>query len=443
MTFKADRPEPAVFRTMIQRGRGCALMHVLEYGLDGVEDIVLQACLTNQAHDPQSEHGRVPWLYRFFKDAPEYDRFSAAILEALPGTSEGYDQEQLCDLTALMGLDGDAEAASALRGFVLGQVFSEDDMPRGCQALVTLDGIPALAELGRRYGTLLLADPTAYVIEPNYLMEGFEEQPQHLAALDQLAVTDATLGAYLAHYRRKLAQPRPNLTPPERQAAQRERIRNQYSVTSILAAAVAGKGEYPGSYMTFGRHATAEELETVLAQLLTTSTPRVCQRLLWVFNRIAMPRIAPQVWELAQHEDEELRDAALSALSNMRDPAVGELGRRILRERGLGGTDASVLGLFTNNFCEGDAELILTHLDGLALTDDDAHGYSYRVVDICEKNDAAVIAGLAEWTYKSNPCSVCRRYAVERMIALNSLSPALAWESGFDADTKIQQLVQR
>lgn len=49
MTFKADRLEPGVFRSMIQRGRGCALMHVLEYGLHGIEDITSQACLINRA----------------------------------------------------------------------------------------------------------------------------------------------------------------------------------------------------------------------------------------------------------------------------------------------------------------------------------------------------------------------------------------------------------
>ncbi len=440
MTVKADKLEPAVFRTMLQRGRGCALMHVLEYGLDGVEDIVLQACLCNQAHDPQSERGRVPWLYRMFKDAPSYDRFSTAILAALPETSEVYDQEQLCDLAALMGLDGDARAASVLRSFVLGQTFSGDDTPRGCQALVTLDGLPAIAELGRRYGAMLLADPTAYVMGPNYLMDGFEEQPEHLAALDQLATTDPALSAYLAHYRCRLAQPRPLLTPAERKAEQRERIRKQHSIATILAAAIAGKGEFPGSYMTFGRHATAEELEAVLAQLLATGGPRVCQRLLWVFNSVAMPRIAPQIWELAQHEDEELRDAALDALSNMRDPAVGELGRCILRERGLSSADASVLGLFTNNFCEGDAELILAHLEPLELDDVDAHSFSYRVVDIFRNNDAASIAWLAEWTFQSNPCSVCRKYAVERLLAIGRMSAALAHECRFDANNDIQAL---
>lgn len=34
MTLKADKLEPAVFRIMLQRGRGAALMHVLAYGLD-------------------------------------------------------------------------------------------------------------------------------------------------------------------------------------------------------------------------------------------------------------------------------------------------------------------------------------------------------------------------------------------------------------------------
>lgn len=443
MTFKADRLAPEVFRTMLQRGRGSALMHVLAYGLDGVEDIVLQACLCNQVYDPQCEDPRAPWLYRMFKDTQQYARFSAAIVATLPLATEDYDQDQLCGLAALMGAHGDTSAASALRGFVLGREFSDDHVPRGCDALVRLDGIPALAELGRRFGIMLLADPDRYVPMPDSLMDGFGDQPGNLALLEQLVGNNIALATYVAGYRQELANGAPPLTQEEHWVAQRERVRKQYPIGAILAAAAAGEGMFPSRYSSFGRHATAEELETVLTQLLGTDEPRASQRLLWIFRKTSMPRIDARIWALAQHDDEELRDAALCALSNIRDPEVGQFGRRMLQEHGLDATDASVLGLFIHHFREGDAALILKHLDGLALSDDEAHAFSYRVIDICEANDSPSIASLAEWAYKSNPCSVCRKHAVERLLAVASLPSEFAEECAFDADQDIQRLSQQ
>jgi hypothetical protein len=440
LTSKPDQLDPAIFLTMLKRGRGAALMHVLAHGLDGVEDMVLQACLSNRAYDPQCEHQRAPWLYRMFKGTAQYDRFSQAILAALGSTTAHWDLTQLCDLAALMAIDGDAHAASTLRDFVWTQAFSLESEQFGCEAVVRLDGMAALAELARRFGTMLLADPTAHVRAPDDLMDGFEDQPAPLAELEQLAIHDPALDAYLACYRRDLDRRQESMTPEERQAAQRERIRKQYSIDYILASAASGKGGFPGIYRSFGIHATTEELEMVLQQLLATTSPPICQRLLWVFNKAAMPRIDARIWELAEHEDEELRDAANRALSRMRDPQVGSFGRRKLRDSGLGAVDPSLFDLFAMNFLEGDAALIQLHLEHLLLSDERTHALS--VLDICRENASPSLAGLAEWTYMNTPCSVCRKDAVEQLIVLSGLTPALANECLFDADRDIQALAR-
>ena len=124
----------------------------------------------------------------------------------------------------------------------------------------------------------------------------------------------------------------------------------------------------------------------------------------------------------------------------MRDPAVGQFGRRKLQESALGAADPSVLDLLAKNFIEGDAELILQHLRHMILSDEEAHSISFSVRDICEENPLPSLAGLAEWTYMHTPCSVCRRHAVERLLELSSLSSAFAEECAFDADRTVQAL---
>lgn len=438
MTFKTDKLAPADFATMLRHGRGLALMQVLEHGLNGIEEIVLQACLSDQAYDPQCESTRAPWLYQMFKGSPQHAHFSAEILSALNRTTAHWDLVQLCELVAEMAIDGDAAAAAALRDFVLSQQFADDSDQFGCDALVKLDGMPALAELGRRFGAMLLADPTAFIKAPGDLMDGFEDKPANLAALEQLALHDAALGAYLARYRRDLAARMPVSTLEQQRAATRARIRKEYSIDTILSAAAAGKGGAPGFYRAFGMHATSEELEAVLQQLMVAPSPPVCQRLLWVFHRAHMPRIAARVWELAEHRDEELRDAANRALSGVSDPAIGLFARRKLRDNPR--ADLSILELFTRNYVAGDTELILAHLANATLADEAVHAVTCDLVDICEANLSPSIAPLAEWTYKNTPCSVCRKQAIECLIAVSGLPPAWANECRSDANQRIRAL---
>jgi len=62
------------------------------------------------------------------------------------------------------------------------------------------------------------------------------------------------------------------------------------------------------------------------------------------------------------------------------------------------------------------------------------------VLDICKERASPSIAGLAEWTYKNTPCSVCRLQAVEQLLAISKLPPAWAKECCFDASRDLQAL---
>ncbi len=437
MTFKADPLEPAAFDTMLRQGRGRALMHVLEYGLDGVEELVLQACLANQTYDSQCEPDRSPWLYRMFKGTPHYPRFSDAILTALPQASDD-DIAQLRKLAALMGIDGDAAAASTLRDYVLAQDFAGASGPFGCQALVMLDGIAAIAELGRRFGRCQLADPQAFVEQPDDLMDGFENDPAALASLDQLAVHDPALAIYLALYRREVDD-RWRGTELERRQKHRDRVRKQYPIDAVLAAAAA-QGMYRSAYRSFGMYASDDELATVLQHLLAATTPEHCLRLLWVFANTALPRLEPRLLELAEHTDLQVRQAAQEALSHTRDPALARLARKHLADTAFSVSDSALLGLFNKNLAHGDDELILARLDKLTCSDFDMHQFTCRLVDIGEEAEPAAVVSLAEWAYQRTPCSVCRRHAVERLQAIAMLSPAIAEECGFDANPSLHTL---
>jgi hypothetical protein len=56
------------FADALQKGLGRVYLHATQYGIDEVTELVLKACLHNQAYDPQSESSRGKWLFEIFKD---------------------------------------------------------------------------------------------------------------------------------------------------------------------------------------------------------------------------------------------------------------------------------------------------------------------------------------------------------------------------------------
>ena len=88
------------FFTALKRGHGRAFLHAKNFGLAGVADLVLEACLKNPVYDRQCESSRAAWLYSLFAGTKEYPRLASAILSALQEETAEGDMEHLCEKTA-------------------------------------------------------------------------------------------------------------------------------------------------------------------------------------------------------------------------------------------------------------------------------------------------------------------------------------------------------
>ena len=419
-------------------------MHVKQYGLAEVVDPVLASCLKDPAYDRQCERSRAAWLFEMFRGTPQYARFAVAIRSALAHETEHYDVEHLCELLALMGRDGDAAAATALRGHVLDQSFSADHTQAGCHALVVLDGGPAVVELVRRFARILAESPEAYMPSLEYLCDGTDVLPQAETTLRELAPADGAIQAFLRNREAVDArsQDAPEVGPERRQQAIRERNRGRYPLEKILEDATAGAGDRPSRYMTFGRYATAAELNTVLQRLATEADPKACLRLLWVFRRASLPAIPPRIWEFTRAEDGAMRAAAIEALAQVRDPRIGEFGRAKLRSPEFRAGDSEVLDIFIRNYQPLDEELIMAALERLKPGDDDAHALGSAILDICERNASPALAAMLEWVYRTNPCTICRESAVKHLMDMGCLASGIAEECLHDASEDVRRLVQ-
>lgn len=433
----------------LREGRGQALIHVMQHGLGGMEDLVLAACIEEQAYDAQCEGHRAPWLFRMFKDAPEYAFFRQAIIAELAAPSEGSSAEQLCELACLMAQNGDEAAGAALRTFVWEQNFAggEDVFAvYGCHAIAALDGLSAIIEIARRYGRVLLNDPAAFLDSLDELVEGEDAYAQAFAELMLLAKTDVYIAAYVMREQQELDRRRASAQEGiEMKAARQEQTRAEmvahFPLDEVLTAA-RRRDPSRGKFIRIGKWADKEFLSKVLEQLSIEPDPEACLRLLWIFRRAAPPFIPQRLWALAEHEDARLRDAALTALAQADDPAVGEFGRQYLSRVGFCAENAAAIELLARHYRAGDENLIMTALSTLHLNATEAHDVGMSVRVFCKTNRSATSASILDWLYRTNPCTICRAEAVELLSAAGCLPAEVAMECRFDASPAVRALIK-
>lgn len=433
--MKPRRLSREEFTSALQRGQGRTFLYAREYGLHDVADLLFEACLHDQAYDRQCEDSRAKWLLDMFQGTPEHKRFTSSILTALATETDTYDLLQLCELAALMATRGDEEAHSALLSRVMQQSAGTDDNWVGASELVKVEGVDAVVRLARNYGTLLLIDPDE---EPPPLAQLYDDDVPIEArnTLEELSSADPKIRAYWEYNLRDEAH------TPYSKEKHRERIRREYPLQKILEDAAAEVGEYPGYYLSFGRAATQEELETVFNRLIAEPNEQVCLRLLWVFRRVELPSIHPRLWEFVKSSNEQLRNAAFTALAQINDSSVGEFARQKLKSGESIEENSELLDLFVHNYQPGDGNIIWPATQKVKLESENIHWIGLSILNICDANEAPDLFEALKWVYENGPCSICRKSAVEHMIKLKLIEPEVIEECLFDADEDLQKVAR-
>jgi hypothetical protein len=428
------------FATALKKGLGRSQIYITNYKLDDVADLVLAACLHNQNYDPQCESSRATWLFQMFADSPDYPQFRDAIFHHLPTEEDTWDAQQLCKLVHKMAVNGDIEAETTLRNYVLNKASNcaPDDW-LGADEWVELKGIEGIVELARIYGERLISDSSD---RPYDLLFCNDETGRgHRATLLQYAQTDTAIAIYLGYLEEQgVCQ---TVDPEVAKQNRRERIRDKYTLTKILNDAKNGVGDFPGYYVTFGRYALPEELETVYSYLLSESEDVVRTRLLWVFRRTPMPQLSDSFFTWAVSENEELRGASIAALAQVSDLRVHNLARLKAKNRELLGADSEALDLFLHNYQNEDARLIMQALASVNLeTEEDYHSLGYSLIKLAEKQDAVELSDALKWAYENTPCTNCRHRIVILLDRFQQLNETLLHECLYDANEDIKQLAE-
>ena len=107
-------------------------------------------------------------------------------------------------------------------------------------------------------------------------------------------------------------------------------------------------------------------------------------------------------------------------LVQLSDPEIGERARSILRSPSFLPVADSILDLFIRNYQAHDDVLIMSALERISPHEDQIHSFSFK------------------W----NPCMLCRRTVVKLMIERELISPRIVSECLYDANEAIQLLVK-
>jgi hypothetical protein len=442
------------FADALAKGLGRALLYVKTYGLDRVKDLVLYACLHDVSYDAQIEGSRAKWLFAMFAGSPDYLEFREAILAAMLVKEETWVLLQLCGLTKEMALIEDSLAESPLPGriaeqaladfvyrranFILPQPIGDYSIVEdwiGVNELIEVRGINALLELSRIYGRRLLANRDDWVMED---LQIFNDKPAEIVSVfEEYAKREESIAVYY-HY---LIDRQVFLTDEERESIRQSSPRQKISISqrlgsaneTILNAARNKEREHPSLYTTFGVRATAAELDPIFELLLTEADEDICLRLLWIFRRTPLPRLADRLFDWADSPYDKLRMAAVEALAQISDDRVYQLGRSKLAHRQLTGINIGTIELFINNYHSGDAKLILAGLNDVEINEDDRWTICYNILSLSRKQSNPELGLLLNWMYDHTPCSCCRNSAVSILQEYGQMSDILLAEYPFDS----------
>ena len=418
------------FEAALRGGHGRALQQVEHHGVNGLEDKLIEACVSCLTYDPQCEAERAPWVFSMVDRAKLNVQVEQAIEVCMQEAPSSKDHRDLAQRSALLKELAAAGSQNARRLLYA----SLDRLPEtadvvGADHIVALDGVEGMIHVARQLGRWLREDPDFWV-DDYYLTAQLDEstglRAAGLAALEREAQTDPDVAHCLAGLRRtrEIQNSHPGRVDPA-----------TYTGAEIVAL-VSRHPKDPCHWLRrWGAQAADDQRALVFEALLASEDPERVQRLFRCFGKTGVPRFDSRLLRWMFHPDTQVQWAAVRAMATIRHGEVRQAALQMVADGPL----ANGMALLVNNAEAGDLALCTRNL---AVPEDaeEAHHLLAELLDLCEANPGAeALDGLLQ-VYEFSPCSHCRRRAVK---ALTDARIAPAWvlaESAFDADPDTREL---
>jgi len=405
------------FADALAKGHGRALVHVREHGLDGLEDLFLQACLRDQTYDSMCEGDRVPWLGEFFVGAPEW--IATPVLTRL---REAPLEERwfLCSMALLLAQRGCQEAHASLRAAFY---FEEEGAVVALDELLELEGEEGFLWMAAQYGrwaregrpvddSLVAAFAASDRWEQTGASyeDGLDKLPELLRASP-----DPDVRYYVGYLNEQGYEQRRHYRPdgpPSRPDGLTVLKRLRTADEDIF---------WVGGW---GRKAASEDLRLIAGDLFQPLETVLLRNYLRCFMGQGLSEFDSRILAFADHPDREVRRLSHWVLSH--HPEARALALQRLE---AGEVDNSEVRLLKSAFEPGDETLLQQALAPTAAWEPFPRHTVLR--DLLDVLEAHPNEELALFVYEHTPCTNCRGRAVQ----LLSSPPE---ECRYDADEEIR-----
>ncbi|SEG75585.1 hypothetical protein [Paenibacillus sp. UNC499MF] len=405
------------FRYELTRGLGSIILYLKENPaltyrhLDAITD----ACIRNTAYDPQCDGSREAYLWEVIQLSKASPILQERILDALGGKVNGWNLLQVYRLAKIFASHGNAAAVDTMkRGF---RYDEEWNCFIGGEEIIEAGGAQGFLFVAKEIGKKILSseyEGNTFIWESAKELLGEEKA----AALLVESAKDERIKAF---YQSVLPDEGDYSLSNGRKALPYEELKSE-------------KARYP--YIRWGMCASKEDLFKAADDLLKEEHPKKLEAYLSIFVNVAFPLDPQKIIDLAQSQNKRLRSAAIRALRNLKNERIHRLAVQLICQRE---TEIEALELFTLNYEENDLPL----LESIAFKKHNKHSFhnmELDMVNIFENHPTASCQKIMIELYKKGFCSLCRRWAVEIMLANHMLPAALRDEIQYDCNPDIREL---
>ncbi|MCM1162074.1 MAG: hypothetical protein NC412_12735 [Roseburia sp.] len=439
------------FEYAMKRGLGrCVLELQDNEDIERFRDIVLKGCLNNYSYDTQCEGTRSEYMYvlqSYYGDT----YFEEKIIERFSGKiTDVWLFDHLANLLYLFADDGSKKAYKAMLckyNYIytrLRKNTSRDTWEQFewlCVWLVTLEGFERfkkiVSDLADYYERKNETDPYSFdwfwsACKNHYCDESMMKQ--FIAENDRkgIRIFEDSLSNFV--YERKQGEKqlkeeqKPEIPTPEQ------------LIEECNSTKKSERMIYLRKRLLFGAHATEQQAKELAEVIVHLENDKSLQAgLLRVFYKRAFPLDVGYLIRYAEDEDKVLREAAMEALSIVKDERVREYAYGLVgKERSL----EYAIGMLFGNYRKEDDGTILKLLkkQKVCYWDGVWHGVFSDALDWLEANPDAPVEA-AYYLYEHTLCSCCREWLVELMMDRGIMTEDIRRECEYDSNDDIREKV--
>lgn len=434
------------FKERFRRGLGSAYLELKNSNnLEEYKDIVLWCCLHNTCYDMQCEGSRGTYLYNAISLYKDKSFFEDAIIRKFEKSKmDTWLFDQLCDLLFQFATDGSKSAREALYKkydtlFLLlsnkRKVYSicteRDNFEWICVWLTSLDGFGAYKRIVEQIGKFYIdaKNPNAILMDwfysnaqskfgkkrtENYMCKNAERSKSVAAFLNQVVSTGISKSQVIT------------------QPSLKELLEACYEQLEYQALRVAYR---------FSKIASLEELTELAKITIAESNPKIKQRLLWAFRKRAFPLEEHYIFELAESENESIRDIAFDMMKHLSSDRIHDYALSlIIKRKEL----ANAVSLLCQCYQPEDAPVLADAVKSLSVSYNNGgwHLAYMDVEDLLNKNSYKFERDMFIHMYNKTLCSACRLRLVKAMYRRKILPTEMLEECLYDSYDDTRKFAQ-